>query len=126
MIRHGEAPFLECSSKGDKRFSAFFARIKNRNNDTIENIYQASKIFPGNITGLSPKEAKGKKAINQEWCSVLYDQLWKEYLKENLYLIDILLQTTGVSDIFGQPGHCCQATSLWNIKHEIINYRNSK
>jgi len=27
MIRHGEAPFLECSSKGDKRFSAFCAII---------------------------------------------------------------------------------------------------
>ena len=28
MIKIGEAPFLECSSKGDKRFSAFYARIK--------------------------------------------------------------------------------------------------
>ena len=27
MIKHGEPPYLECSSAGDKRFSAFWAKL---------------------------------------------------------------------------------------------------
>ena len=42
MIKHGNPPYLECSSRGDKRFSAFYARIKGK---TIEEIYQSAKIF---------------------------------------------------------------------------------
>lgn len=45
MIKHGFAPFLECSTKGDRRFSAFCAHIRSRNNQSIEEIYQAAKIF---------------------------------------------------------------------------------
>lgn len=45
MIRHGKAPFLECSSRGDKRFSAFYAFLQT--GDTIESIYQSSKMFDG-------------------------------------------------------------------------------
>jgi hypothetical protein len=42
MIRYGKAPFLECSSKGDRRFSAYFARVSG---ETIEARYQAAKII---------------------------------------------------------------------------------
>jgi hypothetical protein len=42
MIQHGAAPFLECSSRGDRRFSAFAARIKRRANKSIEEIYQGA------------------------------------------------------------------------------------
>jgi len=52
MIQHGTAPFMECSSKGDKRFSAFYARVKFYGNKTIEDLYQGSKLFPGGVTGL--------------------------------------------------------------------------
>ena len=118
MIKHGEPPYLECSSKGDKRFSAFYARIIDWDNKSIEEIYQAAKVFEDGKTNLSWREAKGKHAINQEFCNKLYKLLWKVYLVEHHYLLDVLNEATGVSDIFGQHGHMCQATVLWNIKNE--------
>jgi len=118
MIRHGEEPFLECSSRGDKRFSAFFARIRSRDNKSIEEIYQAAKIFPDGSTGLTWREAKGKKATNQEEVCQLYSQLWNEYMEENPTLLRIILNVSGVQDIFGQEGHCCQATELWRIRND--------
>jgi hypothetical protein len=119
MIRHGEAPFLECSSRGDKRFSAFYARIKGRGGETIETIYQASKVFEDGTCGLSWREAKGRKAINQRFCGRLYSQLWDEYIAENPELLAVLKAATGLSDLFGQEGHCCQATELWRIRNAV-------
>lgn len=117
MIKHGEPPYLECSSRGDKRFSAFYARIKSRDNRTIEEIYQSNKI----ISGLPIREwrkAKGLMADNQVECNELYSKLWDEYIKENPELLIVLKQATGLSDIFGQKGHCCQATELWRIRNK--------
>ena len=119
MIRLGEPPYLECSSKGDKRFSAFYARIKGLGNKTIEELYQAYKIFEDGSTGLSWKEAKGRKAVNQEEASRYYAGLWRIYVGENPELREILNSATGLSDIFGQKGHCCQATELWKIKNGL-------
>lgn len=121
MIRHGEAPFLECSSKGDKRFSAFYAKIKALKGKSIEELYQARKVFEDGSTGLSWREAKGKKAVNQKECSEYYSFLWNVYMMENPELVDILLKQSGVSDMFGQEGHCCQATELWRIKNDLSN-----
>lgn len=117
MIKHGYPPYLECSSKGDSRFSAFNARIKSRNNKSIEDLYQASKIFEDGSTGLSWKDAKGKRAINQKECSLFYSILWDEYIEENPTLLHVLESNSGLSDMFGQIGHCCQATELWRIKN---------
>ena len=117
MIRHGKPPYLECSSKGDKRFSAFYARIKGRGNQRIEDIYQAAKVFEDGTTGLCWKRAKGRKAINQEEVTQLYSKLWDEYIAENPELLHVLHQATGVQDLFGQPNHCCQATELWRIRN---------
>lgn len=116
MVRHGQAPFLECSSKGDKRFSAFYAQIKIRDNRSIEDIYQGAKVFPGGITNLSWREAKGKIPLNMDRVTRLYSRLWNRYIKENPELLPILLAASGLSDIFGQPGHACQATELWRIR----------
>ena len=119
MIKHGEAPYLECSSKGDKRFSAFYARVGNR---TIEERYQAFKIFEGGRTGLSIKEAKGKKAINQPEAAEYYALLWDQYIYVlNPHLKEVLLKATGLSDCFGQEGSVCQATELWRIRSELTN-----
>jgi hypothetical protein len=115
MIRHGEAPYLECSSKGDKRFSAFYAKIGSK---SIEELYQSYKVFDGNVTGLSIKEAKGRKAINQENASLFYKSLWQLYIYRNPELLLVLKEANGLSDIFGQEGHCCQATELWEIRNE--------
>lgn len=120
MIRHGKAPFLECSSKGDKRFSAFYARIKRRDNKSIEEIYQAAKIFDNGYTNLHWKQAKGKKPVNIEECKKLYSELWDEYIAENPDLLVPLCSASGVSDIFGQPERACQATELWRIRCSIL------
>lgn len=59
----------EVSSIGDRKFSAFYAKIEGR---TIEDIYQVD------IKGhRSIKEGKGKPSLNGK----SHDQLWKEYLE---------------------------------------------
>lgn len=117
MIRHGEAPFLECSSKGDKRFSAFYARLSLFGGRSIETVYQASKVFEDGSTNLHWRQAKGRKAVNANECERLYALLWDQYIKENLDLLPVLKAATGLSDAFGTPGHCCQATELWRIRN---------
>ncbi len=117
MITHGTPPFLECSSKGNKRFSAFYAMIDGK---SIEEHYQAYKIFDNGKTGLSWKEAKGKKSINQKEASVYYSKLWDRYIDNNPELLTILKAWSGLSDKFGQKGHCCQASELWRIKNTTL------
>ena len=119
MIRHGESPYLECSSLGDRRFSALSARIQARDNWSIEALYQTSKRFEDGSTRLSVREAKGRKAVNQEECAALYARLWDEYIAENPHLLRVLREAPGLSDAFGQPGHCCQATELWRIRGSV-------
>lgn len=119
MIKHGEAPFLECSSRGDNRFSAFYARIRCRQDQTIETLYQAAKIFEDGSHGLHWRQAKGKKPINIEEVTKLYSKLWDEYIFENPHLLKALKSASGLSDMFGQQGHCCQATELWRIRNAL-------
>ncbi len=127
MIKHGEPPYLECSSRGDRRYSAYFARLPYRNYRTIEDLYQSFKIFPPttegvNATGnmLNWKDAKGKAAINQVEAAAFYEQLWREYLSENSVLLEPLMKASGLSDMFGQPGSVCQATVLWKLRSELL------
>lgn len=121
MVRHGVAPFLECSSRGDKRFSAFYARIPSIGNRTIEEIYQAAKVFEDGRTGLSWREAKGKRAVNAAECQKLYSKLWDLYIEANAPLREPLVKATGLSDMFGQEGHACQATELWRIRNSLLS-----
>ncbi len=116
MIKHGSPPFLECSTRGDRRFSAFCARLQDNGNQSIEDIYQAAKIFEDGITGLTWKEAKGRVPINPNEIARLYSRLWDKYIEENPHLLEVLRVVNGVSDMFGQRGHVCQATELWRIK----------
>ena len=116
MIQHGTAPFLECSSRGDRRFSAFAARIKGRGNKSIEETYQAAKVFADGSTGLTWRESKGKRAVNAEEVRAPYSVLWDEYIAENPHLLSVLAAASGVQDLFGQAGHACQATELWRIR----------
>lgn len=112
MITVGKPPYLECSSKGDKRFSAFYAIV---NGQSIEEQYQAAKVFKDG-TNFHWKKAKGRRASNQEEVSVLYSKLWDQYITEHPELLTVLQNAMGLSDMFGQPGHCCQAIELWRIK----------
>lgn len=116
MIKHGVAPFLECSSRGDVRFSAFGARVRRYENRTIEQLYQAAKIFEDGSTGLSWRAAKGRQPVNIDYCRWFYSNLWDWYIYENQHLLPVLRAATGLSDMFGQPGRCCQATELWRIR----------
>lgn len=116
MVRHGEAPYLECSSKGDARFSAFHARLRCRGGASIEELYQAAKVING-VSGLSWRQAKGKVPGNPEYCALFYAWLWDMYLWENPHLKAVLLAAPGLSDVFGQPGRQCQATELWRIRN---------
>ena len=123
MLIFGTPPILECSSRGDKRFSAFYARIKRRGNKTIEELYQARKLFEGGVSGLSIKEAKGKLPVNIEDCRSYYSLLWREWFDENPELLLELGQYNGFSDVFGQSGHACQAEEVYNIvKERLIGY----
>lgn len=118
MLKVGTAPYYECSSKGDKRFSAFYARLNCLGGKSIEDVYQASKIFEDGSTGLHWREAKGKKPVNVEEVRKLYSELWDEYFKENPELVDVIIDKSGFSDIYGQAGHACQAEEVWRIKNE--------
>ena len=113
MIRHGSAPYLECSTKGDKRFSAFCAFVSyNGKLMSIEAHYQAAKVFEDGSTGLDWRHAKGKKAINMDEVRMLYSHLWDLYILQHLELWTVLANASGVSDVFGKPNHQCQATEL--------------
>lgn len=116
MIRHGQAPFLECSSRGEKRLSAFSARIRARCGQSIEDLYQAAKIFADGSTRLSWRQAKGRRAVNAAEVHAFYSVLWNEYIGENPDLLAMILAAPGLQDLFGQPGRACQATELWRIR----------
>ena len=113
MVRHGVAPFLECSSRGDKRFSAFYAKI---GGVSIEEQYQTAKVFEEGVD-LHWRERQGCKALNADECAVLYAYLWDRYMRAHPELLDVLRAATGLSDVFGKAGHCCQATELWRIRN---------
>lgn len=124
MIKCGNSPYLECSSVGDKRFSAFCARLKQYDNKSIEEIYQAAKIFEDGSTGLTWQEAKGRKPINLLEVKRLYSELWDKYIEENPDLLQVLLNASGLCDQFGRKGHQCQAIELWRIRQEHLNPLN--
>ncbi len=114
MMQYGIFPFLECSSRGDKRFSAFYARV---NGKSIEEKYQAAKVFAGGTTGLHWRQAKGKKAVNAAECKALYESLWRQYISEHPALLAVLKAASGLSDIFARPGSVNQAEVLWGIRN---------
>lgn len=117
MKRYGEGPFLECSSKGDKRFSAFYARVNGR---SIEEQFQAAKVFEDGSTGLHWRAAKGKRAVNLEEVTKLYDDLWVKYIDEHPELLKVLKAASGLSDMFARGIGVNQARTLWKIRCEVL------
>jgi hypothetical protein len=115
MLTYGKPPFLECSSRGDKRFSPFYAIVNGR---SIEEQYQGAKIFEDGSTGLHWKKAKGRRAINMNECAILYEKLWRQYISERPGLMDILKRAYGLSDMFATKGNVNQAEVLWKIRNE--------
>jgi hypothetical protein len=115
MTSYGRSPFLECSSRGDKRFSAFYARVNGR---SIEEQYQAAKVFEDGSTDLHWRKAKGRKPVNSAECAALYEKLWQQYISEHPELLDVLKKATGLSDMFAREGSMNQAHALWKIRDE--------
>jgi len=118
MIRHGSAPFLECSTRGERRLSAFNARTSMLNGRSIEEAYQCSKVLPDGTRPMHWREGKGKRATNANELALLYAQWWRAYIREHPELLTLIRQSPGLSDMFGQPDHLCQATVLWNIRND--------
>lgn len=118
---HRVLSYLECSSRGDKRFSAFYARLERWGDRSIEDLYQASKLFDDGSSGLGWRAAKGRQCVNQEEVRQLYSALWDQYIAENPILLEVLRAATGLSDTFGQEGHACQATELWRIRNHLAD-----
>ena len=121
MLRFGKPPYLECSSRGDRRFSAFYARPSIAGGLSIEEAYQAAKVFNGpsgeQVTGLSWRVAKGRLCLNQKAVRKYYTYLWRCYIRENPALLSVLHGASGLSDMFGQSDHACQAEELWKIRN---------
>ncbi|MBQ8999309.1 MAG: macro domain-containing protein [Clostridium sp.] len=118
---------LECSTAGDKRFSAMVAKVSvNGVIDTIENHYQKSKAFldeNGDLyTVNASKEAKGKKPVAFKisgyylplsYGAMFYDLLWYKYLKANPELELILEKYDDYSDRYkSRVAYNCQADSI--------------
>lgn len=109
---------LECSSKGDKRFSAFYARVKAWNKvDSIENHYQLCKRF-GDYVPKTWKDAKGKtpthihlhgKDYELRFLEQWYKMLWIEYLDKHPELVEFASGYDEFNDIFKGKSINCQA-----------------
>ncbi len=116
MLRFGKPPYLECSSHGDRRFSAFYAAPRILDGKSIEHAYQSSKIFADGSTNLHWRKAKGRVAVNQKECEENYFKWWLAWIDQEK-LLPVLKDASGLSDKFGQDGHVCQAEVLWRIKN---------
>lgn len=123
MMRYGKSPFLECSSRGEKRLSPFYAKV---NGKSIEEQYQAAKKFEDGSKGLTWKQAKGRKAVNAEECSLLYEKLWRIYISEHPELLEILKNASGLSDMFAVKGNNNQAEVLWKIRNESLGFSSKE
>lgn len=127
---------LECSSKGDIRFSALGAKIMvNGKLDTIENHYQLSKRFLGEngevIIPNTWREAKGKKieyfevgrkSFEPKYFSAFYNLMWVKYLDKNPELVQFAKGFDDFSDMFKGKSINCQADT---IRKYIKKGRNS-
>lgn len=121
-----EKKILECSTRGDKRFSAFVAKIDVCGKiATIEEHYQTSKVFLnelGKLEQYTLKTGKGKNPIlfkvgeqyfNVKYLSNYFDLLWFKYLEKNPSLVKILSQYDDYNDMFkGKNTINCQADSI--------------
>ncbi len=112
----------EVSSKGDKRFSAFYARLKDGR--TIEEAYQLD-VKGYRIYGNSPMLGKGKPPLDKSkdlWSEYL--ALWQTWAEENPALIqdlrDKVIKHYGIlSDKFATTS-VNQAHALSVILNDII------
>lgn len=114
---------LECSSKGDKRFSAFYAKVEvNGKMASIEEHYQLSKRFKDEqgkyVIPQKVMDAKGKtpvhfvlggKIYDVSYLSSYYSLLWVKYLDKNPELVQYAKDFDDFTDMFRGSSINCQA-----------------
>lgn len=116
---------LECSSKGDRRFSAFYAKVVVGGVlQSIEDHYQLAKRFRQGVWIIRPhtwRDAKGKKPVHfdiagkaypVELLSEFYYALWHRFLSERPDLVEFLKGFDGYTDMFARPGGNSQAECI--------------
>jgi hypothetical protein len=112
----------ECSSKGDKRFSAFTAKLLDGR--TIEQHYQCD-VKGYDVGGTNWKLGKGKPALDTtKDLYVEYLKLWKEWASYNLPLMRELYKAASrngyvLSDRFA-TSDVNQARALSDVINELI------
>ncbi len=89
----------ECSSKGDKRFSAFYAKLDDGR--SIEEHYQCD-VKGYDVGGTNWRLGKGRKPIRNVDLWEEYKKLWVKYFELNPSLITVLkaLNKTVFTDMF--------------------------
>jgi hypothetical protein len=116
---------LECHSQGDKRFSPFFATIRFLGKqETIERIYQTSKITEGGFIPSSIREGKGKRAIgwnirgvefSVDRAPIFYQTLWVFYFKANPALYEYAKTFDDFHDMFKGKSRVNQEETIRRI-----------
>ena len=119
---------LECSSKGDMRFSAFGAEVEMFGKTAvIEEHYQLCKRF-GDFTPTSIYDIKGKNRkvdpdklthinilgvdLPSEFREEFYKLLWLKYLDEHPELVAYARHFDDYNDIFKGKSLCCQSDCI--------------
>ena len=105
---------LECSSAGDKRFSAFYAKVTfNGVYDTIENHYQQCKRDANNNPCRKGQRVAycviKNKQLPATYLTAYYRLLWLKYLKEHPDLVEYATQFDEFTDKFRGKAINCQA-----------------
>lgn len=125
---------LECSSKGDIRYSAFGAEVEvfGKRRATIEEHYQLSKRFmtkdrevftPNSIYDIKGKNSKTKNmdfcwievngvTFPVEWRMEFYKMMWLMYLDDNPDLVEYASRFDDYNDIFKGRSEICQADCI--------------
>lgn len=113
---------LECSSAGDRRFSAFYARVQLAGQvQSIEDWYQLSKRWEGEPAPTDWRQAKGRYPDYLEilgvrvpvaLMSAWYDYLWFVYLSRSPHLVAHASQFDHFTDRYARRGGVSQARSI--------------
>jgi len=109
----------ECSSKGDSRFSAFYARLADGR--TIEQHYQCDVkgYDPG---GTDWRKGKGKPPLlPSEDLYTEYLALWREWADANPQLIDELLEEADHHDCLLSDGCATTPINQARALSDILN-----
>lgn len=117
----------ECSSRGDKRFSAFVAKLPDGR--TIEQHYQCD-VKGYDVGGVNWKLGKGKPPLSRMTKDELYScylDLWRLWAKDNISLLRELYKLSKsfdytLSDRFA-TGDVNQARALADVINELIERR---